>query len=58
MVVEASKDLFFSIDKKQTSAKLDSKNSKALLERYRIDAAKVTEKSEFLAGTVGLARQL
>ncbi|MGC6508887.1 MAG: hypothetical protein ACON4U_10750 [Myxococcota bacterium] len=57
-LVEASKGAyFFLIDKKQTSAaKFRSPRiAKALLERYRIDAAKVTEKSEFLAGTVGLA---
>ncbi len=48
---------FFLVDKKQTSAaKFKSpKIVKVLLERYGVDTAKVTDKSEFLAGTVGLA---
>lgn len=57
-LVEQSKgSYYFLVDKKQTSAaKFKSpKIVKALLERYGVDTAKVTDKSEFLAGTVGLA---
>ena len=56
-LVEKSKgSYYFLVDKKQaTAAKFKSpKIVKSLLERYDVDTSKITDKAEFLSGTVGL----